>query len=108
MQEAMAACSAAAGDALLDERALNPSARQMPGLHLLDFDDAFVDPSGQCPPVSGTVLVYRDIDTPVAFNATLRTSFSANAAALHPCVLVRTYSGNRRGRTPSRPPPASG
>ena len=56
----MAACSAAAGDALPDERALNPAARQMPGLHLLDFDDAFVDSSGQCPPVIGNVVLFRD------------------------------------------------
>ena len=60
IQEAMAACSAAASDALPDERALNLAARQMPGLHLLNFDDAFADSSGQCPPVIGNVVVYRD------------------------------------------------
>jgi len=60
IQEAMATCTAKAADVLPDERALNMAARQLSGLHLLDFDDAFVDLSGHCPPILGNVVVYRD------------------------------------------------
>ena len=39
---------------------LSLASRMYPSLHLLDFDDAFCDDSGACPPIIGNVIVYRD------------------------------------------------
>ena len=52
-------CTSSATDVRF-EGFLSLASRMYPNLHLLDFDDAFCDDSGACPPIIGNVIVYRD------------------------------------------------
>jgi hypothetical protein len=88
LTESMVACSSKAAKVLFEDSAVNYAALQYDGLQLLDFDDAFVDANGTCPPIIGNVIVYRDSHHMTAtYAATLAPAPSRRLRAALPDIL---------------------